>query len=141
MRAACRLASPCGSRRPAHALGLREEILDVRDLVDPPAAGPALEIGILLGLHLDLIVLLILVLVGDDPFLLVEDVGHPSRDRGEDEGGILDPPVLNVLEEAGVELVLEPGPEVPHPLVRDPVRSEEHTSELQSPMYLVCRLL
>src|SRR5437762_10258403 len=23
----------------------------------------------------------------------------------------------------------------------DPVRSEEHTSELQSPMYLVCRLL
>src|SRR5437879_3563296 len=24
---------------------------------------------------------------------------------------------------------------------RDPVRSEEHTSELQSPMYLVCRLL
>src|SRR5437762_7105242 len=26
-----------------------------------------------------------------------------------------------------------------HP--HDPVRSEEHTSELQSPMYLVCRLL
>src|SRR5437762_5106553 len=25
--------------------------------------------------------------------------------------------------------------------VRLPVRSEEHTSELQSPMYLVCRLL
>src|SRR5436189_2982463 len=26
-------------------------------------------------------------------------------------------------------------------LTRLPVRSEEHTSELQSPMYLVCRLL
>src|SRR5437879_6633319 len=25
--------------------------------------------------------------------------------------------------------------------IRDPARSEEHTSELQSPMYLVCRLL
>src|SRR5437764_10090190 len=25
--------------------------------------------------------------------------------------------------------------------VKSPVRSEEHTSELQSPMYLVCRLL
>src|SRR5437879_8439439 len=25
--------------------------------------------------------------------------------------------------------------------LRGPVRSEEHTSELQSPMYLVCRLL
>src|SRR5437762_408586 len=28
-----------------------------------------------------------------------------------------------------------------HPLVSVPARSEEHTSELQSPMYLVCRLL
>src|SRR5437763_6212782 len=27
------------------------------------------------------------------------------------------------------------------PLVNDEYRSEEHTSELQSPMYLVCRLL
>src|SRR5437879_10550050 len=26
-------------------------------------------------------------------------------------------------------------------LMPEPVRSEEHTSELQSPMYLVCRLL
>src|SRR5437763_3305573 len=30
---------------------------------------------------------------------------------------------------------------VPDPLVQLAVRSEEHTSELQSPMYLVCRLL
>src|SRR5437879_7035264 len=28
-----------------------------------------------------------------------------------------------------------------HPAVIELVRSEEHTSELQSPMYLVCRLL
>src|SRR5437764_4578676 len=27
------------------------------------------------------------------------------------------------------------------PIDRFPIRSEEHTSELQSPMYLVCRLL
>src|SRR6202171_6757382 len=29
----------------------------------------------------------------------------------------------------------------PHPLPQDHARSEEHTSELQSPSYLVCRLL
>src|SRR5437764_8389298 len=39
-----------------------------------------------------------------------------------------------------------PTPENPHPVnsqqMQDaPTRSEEHTSELQSPMYLVCRLL
>src|SRR5437762_5364146 len=34
-------------------------------------------------------------------------------------------------------------PKKPFDLMRDfaPIRSEEHTSELQSPMYLVCRLL
>src|SRR5437762_4624987 len=36
-----------------------------------------------------------------------------------------------------VPVVRHDGPEVEH---RD-ARSEEHTSELQSPMYLVCRLL
>src|SRR5437762_4349899 len=34
-----------------------------------------------------------------------------------------------------------PGRRAPRTLGRDPARSEEHTSELQSPMYLVCRLL
>src|SRR5437879_10343202 len=35
-----------------------------------------------------------------------------------------------------------PGPAgTPAPTWRSPRRSEEHTSELQSPMYLVCRLL
>src|SRR5437764_7494977 len=29
----------------------------------------------------------------------------------------------------------------PAPMRSSPIRSEEHTSELQSPMYLVCRLL
>src|SRR2546425_2152472 len=33
------------------------------------------------------------------------------------------------------------GIEAAHALIRDPVRSEEHTSELQSLAYLVCRLL
>src|SRR5437762_4731309 len=37
---------------------------------------------------------------------------------------------------AGVVVGSVIGPEMPPPL-----RSEEHTSELQSPMYLVCRLL
>src|SRR5437879_13570658 len=44
-----------------------------------------------------------------------------------------------------IRLDLEPLPVVVHPLVSlkpgGPNRSEEHTSELQSPMYLVCRLL
>src|SRR5437763_6020636 len=37
-----------------------------------------------------------------------------------------------------VELLIKCGAELDH---RDAGRSEEHTSELQSPMYLVCRLL
>src|SRR5437764_4485858 len=39
---------------------------------------------------------------------------------------------------AGVEGVIDPGL---HAGVTPVHRSEEHTSELQSPMYLVCRLL
>src|SRR4051794_41368842 len=35
----------------------------------------------------------------------------------------------------------EPGVEVDRPLHVGDVRSEEHTSELQSPVHLVCRLL
>src|SRR3712207_7919297 len=42
-------------------------------------------------------------------------------------------------EEAVAEL-LQLGPQLPV-VVDDPVRSEEHTSELQSRQYLVCRLL
>src|SRR5437879_9934177 len=34
-----------------------------------------------------------------------------------------------------------PSPQMVQTSVRRPARSEEHTSELQSPMYLVCRLL
>src|SRR5256885_9238606 len=34
-----------------------------------------------------------------------------------------------------------PGPGVPHPEISLDFRSEEHTSELQSPCNLVCRLL
>src|SRR5437763_7920837 len=41
---------------------------------------------------------------------------------------------VGVLVPAGDETAAEPGP-------RERRRSEEHTSELQSPMYLVCRLL
>src|SRR5437879_9607053 len=34
-----------------------------------------------------------------------------------------------------------PAPDRSKTIVVDTIRSEEHTSELQSPMYLVCRLL
>src|SRR5437762_11697050 len=38
-------------------------------------------------------------------------------------------------------LIKDPPPGAPVPPILPPQRSEEHTSELQSPMYLVCRLL
>src|SRR5437762_7828796 len=52
-------------------------------------------------------------------------------------------PVMNTFEPSGLMAratgVSSP---LPGPLKRFPqTRSEEHTSELQSPMYLVCRLL
>src|SRR5436189_973573 len=37
--------------------------------------------------------------------------------------------------------VYKPGPDEPSEFDQEAHRSEEHTSELQSPMYLVCRLL
>src|SRR5437764_1733384 len=42
------------------------------------------------------------------------------------------------------QIVLRPGQDLVVevlPWAKDDLRSEEHTSELQSPMYLVCRLL
>src|SRR5437762_7036859 len=41
----------------------------------------------------------------------------------------------------GEPLQVEWGKHINHTDVDHPLRSEEHTSELQSPMYLVCRLL
>src|SRR5437764_5681270 len=53
----------------------------------------------------------------------------------------------NLLKEARI-LAAEEGSSISHSLGREELvgraqglRSEEHTSELQSPMYLVCRLL
>src|SRR2546425_8480821 len=43
--------------------------------------------------------------------------------------------------EKDLELVLRVAPDVPDALLADFARSEEHTSELQSLAYLVCRLL
>src|SRR3712207_8138405 len=48
--------------------------------------------------------------------------------------------VRQVLLDRGVDVHLL-GDRVPHDLGRHGVRSEEHTSELQSRQYLVCRLL
>src|SRR3712207_8883420 len=59
-----------------------------------------------------------------------------SELRGE-AGDVAD----GVLVEVVLEVALEPGEVVGgHPVVQRP-RSEEHTSELQSRQYLVCRLL
>src|SRR3712207_7833432 len=55
----------------------------------------------------------------------IADVGH----------GVDPPRLLLALDGVGDRL----DPDVRHPLQRD--RSEEHTSELQSRQYLVCRLL
>src|SRR3712207_8438260 len=58
----------------------------------------------------------------------VVEVTHPHR-RGERRAAVGGP------REQHLEPVVRPG----HPVVE--VRSEEHTSELQSRQYLVCRLL
>src|SRR5437763_12699889 len=56
-----------------------------------------------------------------------------SEEAGEDEEGRDDD---DDDDDAGGDLV-----EVSQKSVAETTRSEEHTSELQSPMYLVCRLL
>src|SRR5437762_11011137 len=51
---------------------------------------------------------------------------------------------ISVLWGSSCELPCVPfrsGAEVAPPVISNRARSEEHTSELQSPMYLVCRLL
>src|SRR5436189_3560049 len=54
----------------------------------------------------------------------------------------LDLPALHVVGAAqGADVDVVRGAEDSRRHVGEPGRSEEHTSELQSPMYLVCRLL
>src|SRR3712207_7095460 len=53
--------------------------------------------------------------------------------------GLVDDLGLGTLR--GPPLGHDPGGRVGRPVVDDPDRSEEHTSELQSRQYLVCRLL
>src|SRR5437764_6889709 len=60
-------------------------------------------------------------------------------------------PYTTLFRSRAVELVLDynqlrqltavTGQDLPHAMLDARERSEEHTSELQSPMYLVCRLL
>src|SRR3712207_9110590 len=67
----------------------------------------------------------------------LEDVPRDVRDLDEAQAthvDAVDPPLVDVVRDDGVT----------GPLIRvlaDPARSEEHTSELQSRQYLVCRLL
>src|SRR3712207_7957470 len=55
------------------------------------------------------------------------DMGHPGSDPGENRPG-----------QVRLTVLVEPGRPTKW---TDEVRSEEHTSELQSRQYLVCRLL
>src|SRR5437762_10551309 len=53
-------------------------------------------------------------------------------------------PISDALRGTGFRVTIvgsQPYPGVPAGTVDSDARSEEHTSELQSPMYLVCRLL
>src|SRR3712207_7460894 len=67
---------------------------------------------------------------------------QPIRRFGFD-GAILFSDILIVPHALGQDLRFEAGegPRVSPPLVEARLRSEEHTSELQSRQYLVCRLL
>src|SRR2546426_6573983 len=62
---------------------------------------------------------------------LLRDDGHSRRDRGSQE-----------ISDPGRRRRIQKTADRRRPLqVRQPYRSEEHTSELQSPCNLVCRLL
>src|SRR3712207_6900779 len=63
------------------------------------------------------------------------DPGHLQRGADAGDVGVLRPPSAVVVADEGVGGVQQPRERL------HPVRSEEHTSELQSRQYLVCRLL
>src|SRR3712207_8199028 len=81
------------------------------------------------------------------PYTTLFRSGSPPPERsGIRSGGSrdLDPVGPGVLEADRSPVVLDCDAEVPHPVGQQPEvvpRSEEHTSELQSRQYLVCRLL
>src|ERR1017187_2488467 len=65
--------------------------------------------------------------------------GHVAPERvGQDL-----PPLVGILRQHGLEVPMITADivDTQTPFTEDILRSEEHTSELQSPMYLVCRLL
>src|SRR5437879_8411205 len=78
-----------------------------------------------------------LVVAQGRPFRLV---GREIQQAPENEVGLL------LIEQAQWDYILKLNYKARHSLGKDlprtvELRSEEHTSELQSPMYLVCRLL
>src|ERR1017187_1051621 len=66
-------------------------------------------------------------------------LSKPRRASGSQIG----PPVVRDLRATGSSQLIDGAPLIPVTLLgwKPLNRSEEHTSELQSPMYLVCRLL
>src|SRR2546422_7802995 len=74
-----------------------------------------------------------------------ENAGRPPEDVGEE---VVDRPAVvrsgrerALGERTGAARDAERGGDQPEPISRHVVRSEEHTSELQSRLHLVCRLL
>src|SRR3712207_7857998 len=67
----------------------------------------------------------------------------PHPDRGTVREGVATQQLerRGVVGEEAVQQRLEPAPSVARRQGDEPHRSEEHTSELQSRQYLVCRLL
>src|SRR3712207_7280615 len=66
---------------------------------------------------------------------------YPGAARNLARGATLAREDLEVLEDLAAEVIEQRGVEVVVPLGALHPRSEEHTSELQSRQYLVCRLL
>src|SRR2546426_11760192 len=79
---------------------------------------------------------------GRDAFLYVHDIGR-AVEEGLLEGGEAARPAADGAPPVRIEDLLKEGQESVLQVTKDPVpeRSEEHTSELQSPCNLVCRLL
>src|SRR5437762_3915266 len=77
---------------------------------------------------------------------LAHQLAQPVRDRGPvgDEPRVAPPVLVLELEELAEDhehSEQHRAPQQTEDETEQPIRSEEHTSELQSPMYLVCRLL
>src|SRR5256884_1802677 len=68
-------------------------------------------------------------------------LGHPEHGLEIDRHDAIPPPLVGLEDRAVPVLPEHAGVVVEHVQAAEPARSEEHTSELQSRLHLVCRLL